>query len=501
MWCAHQNYICCPYNTGPPTPLNKSGSNILHALIAPFAVCSLFLFIGCGNSAEDESQLAYLGGEIVNPTSNHIILKHKGVILDTIPLNEENRFNYKLEDVKTGVYIIEHRPETQNIFISPGDSLLFRANTLAFDESLHFSGKGEAQNNFMSEMFLEDEKTARLLLTFFEYNPTRFAQIADSIYRERETSLDRVHKKHNFSEEFLDLSRNIISYENRDLKERYTFLVQKYYKEYAKQFSPDFHNYRNDVDFNSQQLQCSPGYRRFLENYLINYSLTWCANSGLDNEDCYNLSNEENVKARLRKAGDLIELPSLRKYLLKKIAVRGIVMAKSRESIISILQTLQEQNISEEDLDEMRQLGTIQLAFLPGIALSQVPLVNMKGELENFESVVNKPTIVFLWSINREGHIEQHRKVNQLRKKYPEIDFIGVNLDVGEEPSWRVAVRQHNYPLENEYQLGPTRIQNEFFGYYIEKILFLNPSAEVVKGDIFLSSPEFESHLVEFLNQ
>ena len=445
--------------------------------------------------------MAYLGGEIVNPNTNHIILKHKGVIIDTIRLNDKNRFNYELEDVKTGVYVIEHRPETQNIHLSPGDSLLFRANTLAFDESLHFSGKGQAKNNFMSEMFLEDEKTAGLLLSFYKYNPTRFSQIADSIYNHREAFLERVHNKHNFTEDFLDLSRKIISYENRDLKERYTFLVQKYYKEYAKQFPPDFHNYRNDIDFNSQQLQCSPGYRRFLENYLINFSLTWCANSGLDSEDCFNLSNEKNVKARIVKAGELIELPALRQYLLKKIAVRGIIMAKSRESIISILQVLEEQNMSREDLDEMRQLGTIQLAFLPGISLNAVPLVDMEGNLVNFDNVINKPSIVFLWSVYREGHVEEHRTINQLRKKFPEIDFVGINLDVGEEPAWRVAVRRNNYPVQFEYQLGPTNIDKDFFRYYIDKLLFLNASAEVVKGDIFLTSPEFESHLIEFLNQ
>ena len=488
-------------NYCPPSPLNKSGLNILRpAFSALLLLCSLLLTMSCKKS-QDNPRSAYLGGEIVNPHADYLLLKYKGDLVDTIRLNDNNQFSYRLEDVETGVYIIEHRPESQNIFLTAGDSILFRANTLAFDESLHFSGKGQAKNNFMNEMFLEDEKTGRLLLSFYKYTPSQFSKVADSIYEARLELLDQRDDKYDFSDKFLELSKKIILYENKDLKERYTYLLQKYYREYVKQIPPDFHDYRQKIDFNSELLQSSPGYRRFLENFLINYSLNWCAQSGLDSEDCYNLSNEENVKARIRRAGELIELPSLRQYMLKKIAVRGIVMAKSRDSIIRILQVLEEQNISQEDLDEMRQLGTIQLAFLPGISLNMVPLVNLEGKLITFDDVIKRPTVVFLWSFHREFHIEEHRIINQYRKKYPEIDFLGINLDVGEEPAWRVAVRRNNYPNEFEYQLAPTSIQKEFFRYYVDKLLFLNASGEVVKGDIFLNSPEFESYLVEFINQ
>lgn len=460
----------------------------------------MFLFSGCGESNE-ETDTAYLAGEIVNPTSDQIIIKRNGRVLDTILLNENNRFTYKIDSVENGLYLIEHTPETQNIYISPGDSLLLRANTLAFDESLHFSGKGFAKNNLMAEMFLQDESTAHLLLNFYRYTPQRFGEIADSIRTERESLLEKSNKDHEFSEEFINLSKDIIAYENRDLRERYTYLVNKYYKKYGRQIPPDFHDYRENIDFNNRELQCSPGYKRFLQNYLINYSLTWCANSGLDEKDCYDLTNVDNVNARLRKAGELIQLPTLREYILKKIAVRGIVMADSREDIISILKVLQEQKFSEEDLEEMKKLGTIQLAFLPGISLAAVSLVNMEGELVKFGEVIDRPTVVFLWSNYTEGHVEEHKRIKQLRKKYPAINFMGINLDVGEEPAWRVAVRKNNYNPNYEYQLGPTRIEKEFFSYYMDKLLFLNSAGEVVKGDAVLTSPGFETHLLEFLNR
>ena len=429
------------------------------------------------------------------------MIKHKGTILDTVQLNDKNRFSYKIENAKKGLYIIQHKPESQNIYISPGDSLLLRANTLAFDESLHFSGEGSAKNNFMAEMFLQDENNSQLLLNFHEYSPQVFLQKADSIKQERLNSLQKASEKRKFSNDFNALAEDIISYENYDLKERYTYLVNKYYKDYSKQFPANFHDYRKDIDFNSVALQCSPGYKRLLENYLINYSLSWCAGSGLDQSDCYSLTNPENVISRLRKAGELVKAPTIRERLLEKIAVRGIVTSKSREDIISILQELKAQNMEKDDLEEMRQLGTIQLAYLPGTSLLNVPLLNMAGAIVRMEDIINKPTIIFLWSIYNDEHEEEHELVNQYRRKYPEVKFVGINLDLAEEPAWRVAVRQNGYDPKTEFQLATTTIKKEFFSYFLDKMLFLDSSGEVKAGDIYLTSPEFESQLVGLLNQ
>ena len=486
----------------PPNSLRQRIKNTLrYGLPALLLLCFVLLFSNCENAEAEHSPDAYIGGEIVNPTLGYLVLKHNGHLIDTIRLNDKNRFSYKINNAKEGLYLLHHKPEVQNIYLKPGDSLLLRANTLAFDESLHFSGKGSKRNNFMAEMFLEDEGNSQLLLSFHEYTPAAFLQKADSIKQNRIAQLEAASKKSNFSPEFVDLAQDVINYENNDLKERYTYLVTKYYKEYSRQFPVDFHNYRENIDFNSEALQCSPGYKRLLENYFINQSLAWCATSELDVSDCYSLTNVENIKARLRKIGELVTLPTLKEHLLEKVAVRGIVTASSREDIIDILQELKAQEMDEEDLEEMRQLGTIQLAYLPGTSLLNVPFLNMAGEIIRLEDILEKPTVLFLWSVYDDQHQEEHRLVKEYRKKYPELNFIGINLDLAEEPAWRVAVRQNNYDVSSEYQLATTRIKKEFFTYFLDKILLLNASGEVEVGDIYLTSPELETRLLEFLNQ
>lgn len=486
----------------PSRTLKKLGiKSPFYAVTAALLLVLIILLSGCKKAAENVPTYAYIGGIIKNPTTNFITLKRNGKLLDTVYLDESNRFNYRIDNAENGLYLFKHKPETQNIYISPGDSLLFRANTLAFDESLYFSGKGQEKNNFMAEMFLLDEENSNLLLAFHEYNPTVFLRKADSIKQERMNSLRQNTELKEFSDDFVSLTEDIIFYENNDLKERYTFLVNKYYKEYSKQFPENFFSYRDSVDFNSIPLQCSPGYKRFVENYLINYSLTWCATSGLDYEDCYTLTNVENVKTRLRKAGELVQSPTIRRLLLKKIAVKGIVMAKSREDIISILGVLEDLEVSEADIEEMRRLGAIQLAFLPGTSLQNVRLLNFKGQLLEINEIIEKPTVIYLWSAYRENYFNEKEIIKEYREKYPEIDFIGINLDVDEEPAWRVAVRENSFDPQFQYQVGPTKIENEFYHYYLDKTLLVNSSFEVVRGDIYLNSPDFESKMLEFLNQ
>lgn len=484
----------------PSGPLKILKTNRIRCcLLSGLLLIFLLIFSGC-NDLVDKKNHAYIGGEIINPTSRFIILKNEGTIIDTIHLDPRNRFSYRMDTVKAGLYLIQHLPESHNIYLESGDSLLLRVNTLAFDESLHFSGKGAARNNLLTEMHLLDENNADLLLSFYKTNPTEFLQKSDSIGDERKLLLDKLSLKHSFSPEFVTLAEKIIKYEKYDLLERYTYLVNKYYKKYL-QFPENFHSYRKKVKFNEETLQCSPTYRRFIDNYLINRSFKWCKKQHTESPDCYSLTDVENIKSRIRMVGDLITLPALRRHFLSKLGSLGVVMANSKQEILGIVALLQELGYSKKGIQDINQLGSVQLTFLPGTTIQDLPLVNRKGDTIPFSKIIQKPTIIFLWSVYNQRHISDHNQIKEFRKKYPEISFVGINLDVGENSGWKQAVQTHDYSKKHEYQLGATNIDQKFFKHYLNKLLFLDASGKVVIGDAFINSPEFESRILEFLNQ
>ena len=443
----------------------------------------------------------YIGGEIVNPNARYLVLKKNGLVIDTLPLNEKNSFSYKFNHPEEGIYLIKHRPETQNIYLYPGDSLLFRVNTLAFDESIHFSGTGAHRNNLMAEMFLEDEANTDLILSYYKTPPAEFERKADSIYEERLRQLEQTDQKRGFSDEFVELARKVIDYESYDFRERYIYLVHKYNKEYLPKISKRFHDYRTQVNFNDQSLQSSTGYRRFIDNYLINQWLKSCANGSSDSRDCFDLTSTGNILARLDNVAELIHLPHLRNYFLTKLGVLGIVTADSKEDMASILQSLQEKNFAAEELKDMRQLAAIQTAFVPGTQLQSAPLITARGDTLSIKEVLNQPTVLFLWSLYNRNHQQDHALIRGLRKKYPQVNFVGLNIDVGEREDWLAAVEDNGYNSKKEFQLGQTGINKKFFQYFLNKLLLIDSTGKVVIGDAFINSPELESHILLLLNK
>lgn len=96
---------------------------------------------GC-NSKQTGCGEAYIGGEIINPNSDYLVLYDNTAPIDTVYLDENNRFSRKIENLNSGLHSFVHGGEYQVIILEPSDSILLRLNTLDFDESLVFTGKG-----------------------------------------------------------------------------------------------------------------------------------------------------------------------------------------------------------------------------------------------------------------------------------------------------------------------------------------------------------------------
>ena len=139
----------------------------------------LLIAYSCGNTKTED--VAYLGGEIVNPNHTHVVLYKNDKIIDSAVLDERNRFLIKIEAVEEGLYHFAHNPEMQYVMIEKGDSILFRLNTLDFDESLIFTGRGAEKNNFMIDMFLMNEDEERLVYDYYDLEVDEFVSKMDSL--------------------------------------------------------------------------------------------------------------------------------------------------------------------------------------------------------------------------------------------------------------------------------------------------------------------------------
>ena len=142
-----------------------------------------------------------------------------------------------------------------------------------------------------------------LILKYYKVKPSDFSLKTDSIRQMRLSSLEDLNQRYDFSDYFNRIAKKSIVYEFYDMRERYAFLIQKYFKERKKDFSDDFFNYRDTIDFNDDELLNHFGYLRFLDNYLKNKSIEDCDENDVD---CFKINSFKNVKKRLTIADDFI---------------------------------------------------------------------------------------------------------------------------------------------------------------------------------------------------
>ena len=131
--------------------------------------------LACKSNKNSNNDIAYIGGEIVNPKNNLVILYNtKGKVADTLKLDANNRFLHKITNLQSGLYSFIHGGEYQMILLEPNDSILVRLNTYDFDQSIVFTGNGAKKNNYLIKTYLENESEAQKLVKYAKMEPEVF---------------------------------------------------------------------------------------------------------------------------------------------------------------------------------------------------------------------------------------------------------------------------------------------------------------------------------------
>ena len=463
------------------------------------SLCCALLFMGCKDDSEGDKSV-FIGGQINNPETDYIVISKENETIDTLFLDGKNQFGKDFQNLESGIYTFKHPPESQIMYMEPGDSIMIYLNTLAFDESLNFSGEGAQKSNFLLDMFLQNQTNNDLILTYYKIEPSEFARITDSIKQQRISHLEQLEETNEFSEEFLEIAKASIDYEYYDLRERYTFLIRKYYNNIAEKIPEDFNNYRKEIDFNNKQLQDYYVYTNLIDDYLRSKAIEHCAKTHKDKKRCYNINTFKNIERRMLLIDSLSEVESLKNEFLDRLTAQAITMAERESRIDSILNLLEK--IDYSNIETARQMAEIQKHYFVGGSLNSLSAETTSGEIVTYGELINKPTMTYAWSLYAPSHHRwQHNIIENLKEKYPELNFIGVNIDLGDREEWLRTLETFGYDKSSEYQITKRRYSKESYKRYLNKIIFLDKNGKIVRGDIQLGTPEFEEELLEFLNK
>jgi hypothetical protein len=226
--------------------------------------------ISCNSNKEAEF-VAYFGGEIINPNNPYVLFCKDNEVIDSIKLDNNNRFFIKFDSLAPGLYSFKHEPEYQYVFFDKNDSIMVRVNSRDFDNSIAFCGRGDLKNNFLIDLFLKNEKDRNNMFDVFGYDLNTFTQTIDASNKKIQTFYTNKKNEIKWSDEFDVIAKAAVDFNYYSKKELYPMIHKiRTGNDVYETIPTDFYSFRKNIDFNSETLSSYSPFVMYLSHMLNN---------------------------------------------------------------------------------------------------------------------------------------------------------------------------------------------------------------------------------------
>ena len=471
-----------------------------------FKIGILLLFIllvGCVNNSDTgEGDYAYFGGQVINPKNNFVVLSVSEKVLDTVLLDNANRFVYRIDSLKTGFYTFKHGDEFQMVLLEPRDSIMFRLNTLDFDESLVFTGVGAKKNNYLVNEFLKNEVEEKIVFKQCQLDPDVYENKISEVRQKKLKELSQFEEKYAPSELFSNIAMANIDYNYYFKKEIYPFVHYGYNKNDILESLPkDFYNYRASINYSDAFLKDHFTYKSFLRSNINNMALKTHMDHSENkkfkgNSVCYTLD-------KLTLIDSLIEIPLMKNEMLYHYTINFLTKNEKEKYNETVMASyLSKSNDTKKNM-LVRQYAAAIGNLKSGYELPDFMVRDYKNTEFNIKSRIVSPTVICFWSHTAFNHFkDSHSKLKELQAKYPEVTFMSINLDDYELDTVKKTLKRNNMPLEDEYVLmNPIKTRELLAVYPLTKAFIVDENKKIVKSNSNIFDRHFEEDLLGAINR
>lgn len=470
-----------------------------------FLFCSVLasISVGCsGNS--DDSNFAYIGGEIINPKNNSVVLYNtKGKIVDSMTLDANNRFIHKIENLQPGLYSITHGGEYQMLLLEASDSIMFRLNTYDFDESLVFTGKGAKKNNYLIKTYLSNEKEAKQLVSYSRMEPETFNEFVEERRQSQLNEFNEFLVHHEESEFFKSIIEANINYNTYADKEIYPFAYFGNNKLiHIKDLPEGFFAHRNNIDYNANHLSQFFAYNRFLSSHIENLAAHeyYTQNNYHSKFDRHAMDYNT---SKLDLIDSVITDENIKNNLLKHKTIEYISHNHTETDANKFLNHYLSKSTNDEDKIYMSDLASNLKSLRRGNPLPNLAIVNFNETEHYISNIITKPTIIYFWSSNSKSQYRNsHYMVDQLKSKFPQMDFISINVNDNDDQFWKNIINNYNFPTTNEFRFKNSKMARKTLAVnYLNKAIIVDESGKILHPNANIFNSDFKETLDELLQK
>ena len=437
------------------------------------------------SSTKKDSETILFAGEIVNPTSDQVILLKGGVKVDSAKIDDKNRFKFKLSSIENGLYHFNLAPEHQYVYLEKGDSLMVRLNTIYFDESLVFSGSNEETNNFLLELFLAtEEEDSAMYSEYYELEPLDFANKIESLRQDKIAILNELNSENLISEEAIKLLTGSIDYTYNRYKEIYPFQhKRKTAEENFHDLPKDFYAYRNQINYGDHTLTYLRPYYDFMKAHFGNLSYMSCKT------ECKNAHEDESKqlhykKHKLHLIDSLVIEKELRDNLFRNVAFDYLLKKKdapeNTEIFLTEFKKVSKNNMHLEEIENLYQ-GIANLQ--PTKVIPDLKVITFNNESKTLtEIAANKKVLFYFWSgTNKKQYLDIFKRVSILKEKKPDHELIGINIKTDYD-QWKTIIATLGVDPSAQYHSNDFKELTEKLVLYPMNKAIITENSVIVDG-------------------
>lgn len=449
---------------------------------------SLLGLNSCDNA--DKKEITFFGGKIKNPKHTYVYLSQQRKVIDSARLDDHDKFAFELDSLKEGLYTFKHGPEFQYLYLEPADSVQLYLNTWDFDESIVFSGKGSAKNNFLINMFLQQEKTEKNFKPNNKLDQDEFSQLIDeeienklALYEDFVEGQDRPP-----TERFDKLAKTLVYYPLYYLKEYYPFnhMGMLQLKDFPE-MKDDFYAYRAELDLNDPDLIDLDWYYAYIRTYL--YHLSY--------KKKYLDHNDNNIELNfMKEVNEKISLPMIKDKLLATSAWRslsneGMTAEQNSEVLDYFFAHCGDEKIKQDLKVSLEQKEKLK----KGERLPNLLVVDSKGEKVMINNLArNNTSVIYFWPTDLMRVEMVNEKLEKLQKEYPDVTFIGIDRSKDPE-EWKKFIASKKLPAENQFRISKDSECYSWFEGDMDRSILVNKKGQVENSYLFLTDNYFAMHL------
>ena len=370
----------------------------------------IILIVGCKSEYK-----TFISGKIIKPTNNEIQLLKDEKVIKNININNEGIFSTSIDDLNDGLYNFIHLPEFQYLIINKGDSLVLRLNSLDFDESLVFSGKGASKNNYLIDVFLEHEKDENYVKINYKSSRIIFKNIIDSLLSKKiKHYSDYNFKSNSISDLIINHAILIPLYSHI---ENYIILNKKNHSKNIQYFN----RYRKEINLNINELSHFKPYLDYITLKSINESFS--EKRGYDYNLNFNLLRLNYIKNQI--SNETIKTKLLR-FIAYEYLLEEKLLINIDQFIYEFLKISDNENTNNEVSILYKNINLLQI----GKKFPEIKLFNENKIVNGTEINVNNKNIFVFWSYDQNAHqVNLFSKINIFSDKYSNYYFNLININ------------------------------------------------------------------------